>query len=100
MNQKLLRWNDGKMGFGEVWIRRVIMGNKSESTGILENCDGFLWTVQFIQGHGVSVGIEDFEGKLVKVTRTQEKIIIEVIKEVVPVPWEQFHKLEKAMSPV
>ena len=65
---------------------------KREIFGILENPDGFLWLIKFCQGNGVSLGIEDFEGKLVKVTRTNEKIIIEVVKEVEPVPWEQFHK--------
>ena len=59
---------------------------KTEITGILENPDGFLWLIQFTQGHGVSLGIEEFEGKLVKVTRTNDKLIIEVIKEVEPVP--------------
>ncbi len=59
--------------------------NKTERTGILENTDGCLWTIQFIQGHGVSLGIEDFEGKLVKVTRTDNKITIEVAKEIEPV---------------
>lgn len=52
---------------------------KTERIGILENPDGFLWLISFIQGNAVSVGIEDFEGKLVKVTRTENKIIIEVI---------------------
>lgn len=55
---------------------------KREITGMLENPDGFLWLVQFTTGHGVSVGIEEFEGKLVKVTKTDEKIIIEIVKEV------------------
>ena len=73
---------------------------KTETTGVLANPDGFLWLIQFTTGHGVSLGIEEFEGKLVKVTRTETKIIIEVIKEVEPVPWEQFHKMEKAICPV
>ncbi len=55
--------------------------NKSESTGILENPDGFLWLIQFHPGCRVSLGIEKFEGKLVKVTRTNEKIIIELMHE-------------------
>ena len=71
------------------------MAHKSESTGILENIDGFLWTVQFIQGHGVSVGLEDFEGKLVKVTRWNDKLVIEVIRETEPILWEQFHKTKE-----
>ena len=58
---------------------------KTETTGILENPDGFLWLIKFCPGGGVSVGIEEFEGKLVKLTRTQDKIIIEVAKEVEPV---------------
>ncbi len=73
---------------------------KKETIGVLANPDGFLWLIQFTTGHGVSVGIEEFEGKLVKVTRTQEKIIIEVIKEVEPVPWEQFHKGAKELCTV
>ena len=70
------------------------MNKKSESTGILENVNGF-WMVQFIQRHGVSVGIEEFEGKLVKVTRTETKIIIEVIRATEPIPWGQFHKTKE-----
>ncbi len=65
---------------------------KSETVGTLENLDGLLWLVVLNQGHGIPVGLEDFEGKLVKVTRTETKIIIEVIRETEPVPWEQFHK--------
>ncbi len=59
---------------------------KTEITGILENPDGFLWLIQFPTGHGVSVGIEEFEGKLVKVTRTNEKLIIELMHELEAVP--------------
>jgi hypothetical protein len=58
---------------------------KTEITGILENMDGLLWLVQLCQGHGVSVGIEEFEGQLVKVTRTREKLIIEIVRETEPV---------------
>lgn len=73
---------------------------KSEVTGILENPDGFLWLIKFTTGHGVSLGIEEFEGKLVKVTRTNEKIIIEKIIETEPVPWEQFHKEPRKLCTV
>ena len=62
------------------------MESKAEITGILENPDGFLWLIQFATGPGISVGIEDFEGKFVKLTRYPDKIVIEVIKEVEPVP--------------
>ena len=70
------------------------MAHKTETIGILENFNDY-WYVQLTQGYGVSVGIEDFEGKLVKVTRTETKIIIEVIRETEPVPWEQFHKTKE-----
>ncbi len=60
--------------------------SKTETVGILANPDGFLWLIQFTTGHGVSVGIEEFEGKLVKVTRTNEKITIELMHELEAVP--------------
>ena len=60
--------------------------SKTEIMGILENPDGFLWLISLTQGHAVSTGIEDFEGKFVKLTRYPDKIVIEVIKEVEPVP--------------
>jgi len=60
------------------------MRNRTEITGILEN-DDFLWLIRLTTGHGVSIGIEDFEGKLVKLTRYQDKLIIEVIHETEPI---------------
>jgi len=62
------------------------MGSKVEITGILENPDGLLWLISLTQGHYISTGIEDFEGKLVKLTRHQDKIVIEIVKEVEPIP--------------
>ena len=57
----------------------------TQTTGILENPDGFLWLVRLTQGHAVTVGIEEWEGKLVKVTRNNNKIIIEKVMEIEPV---------------
>ena len=54
--------------------------SKTEIMGILENPDGFLWLISLTQGHAVSTGIEDFEGKFVKLTRYPDKIVIEVLK--------------------
>jgi len=62
------------------------MESKAEITGILENPDGFLWLITLTQGQQISTGIEDFEGKLIKLTRYQDKIIIEIVKEVEPIP--------------
>jgi len=57
-----------------------------ETVGVLENPDGFLWLISLTRGHYVSTGIEDFEGKLVKLTRYEDKIILEVIHESEPIP--------------
>ena len=73
---------------------------KKETVGILTNPDGFLWVIELTQGQVISVGIEEFEGKLIKLTRTNEKIIIEILAEVEPIPWEQFHKVAKELCVV
>ncbi len=56
---------------------------KTESIGLLEQ-NGDLWLIRFTQGHAISVGLEDFDGKLVKVTREPDKITIEALKEPEP----------------
>ena len=61
------------------------MESKAEITGILENPDGFLWLITLTQGQQISTGIEDFEGKLIKLTRYQDKIILEIAHETEPV---------------
>ncbi len=55
---------------------------RNSNTGVLMNPDGYLWLLELTQGHNISVGIEEFEGKLVKATRTDKMIVIEIVKEV------------------
>ena len=64
--------------------------DKKEIKGILSNKHD-IWFIELTPGHLIELELEKFEGRLVKVTKEDNKLIIEHIEEIDPVrEWEKW----------